>query len=98
MARIFLAPEVLADFDRFVDHIAATDPSSAAKPIAQLVEGIQLLASNPLIGHPARGGKRELVMGRGAKGYIVLYRFVPLTDSVVVLAARNQREDGYKHG
>ena len=96
MARIFFAPEVLEDFDRFFDHVAAADPSDAADRVADIVEAVQVLASSPLIGRPVRDGKGELVVGRAARGYVLLYRFVPVADAVFVLAARNQREAGYK--
>ena len=43
--------------------------------IGQLLEAIQILAHSPLIGRKVRGGKRELVVGRDARGYVALYRF-----------------------
>jgi plasmid stabilization system protein ParE len=55
-----------------------------------------LLAHSPLIGRKVKGGKRELVVGQGSRGYVALYRYVPDIDTVFVLAVRNQREAGYK--
>jgi len=43
-----------------------------------------------------RGGKRELVIGRGSRGYVALYRYVSKIDTVFLLAVRSQREAGYK--
>jgi toxin ParE1/3/4 len=43
-----------------------------------------------------KGGKRELVIGRGSRGYVALYRYVPEMDIVFILALRSQREAGYK--
>ena len=40
-------------------------------------------------------GKRELVIGRRAHGYVALYRYVSEVDTVFVLAIRSQREAGY---
>ena len=96
MARIFLAPEVLDDFDRFFDHIAKQDVAGAPERIEEIVQAVQVLASSPLIGRPVKAGKRELIVGQAARGYVVLYRFVADIDSVFVLAVRNQRESGYK--
>ncbi len=96
MARIFLAPEVLDDFDRFFDHISKQDAAGAPDRMAEIVQAVQVLASSPLIGRPVTGGKRELIVGHAARGYVVLYRFVADIDSVFVLAVRNQRESGYK--
>jgi len=41
------------------------------------------------------GGKRELVIGRGPRGYLALYRYVPEADTVFLLAVRNHREAAY---
>jgi plasmid stabilization system protein ParE len=54
-----------------------------------------VLAHNPLIGRPVSGGKRELVIGRKAQGFLALYQYVDEIDTVFVLAVRSQREAGY---
>jgi plasmid stabilization system protein ParE len=95
MARVELAPEVIDDFDRFFDHMAKFEVEGAPGRIGEIVHAIQVLTHSPLIGRPVRGGKRELVIGRGSHGYVALYRFVAGVDAVFVLAIRNQRESGY---
>ena len=97
MTRIELAPEVFDDFDRFFDHIAQFDVGSAPQRIAEMVDAVQILATSPQIGHPVKGGKRELVIGRASRGYVALYRYVAPIDTVFVLAMRRQRESGYKN-
>ena len=72
--------------------------AEAPKRIKEIVQAIQILAHSPLVGRPVKGGKRELVIGREARGYVVLYRFVAALDMVFVLAIRSQRESGYKRG
>jgi toxin ParE1/3/4 len=57
----------------------------------------QLLTHSPLMGRPVKGGKRELVIGRGSRGYVMLYRFVASVDTVFVVAIRSQREADHKH-
>ena len=96
MARIELAPEVLDDFDRFFDHIAPYDPGSAPERIGGIVDALQILTHSPLIGRPVQAGQRELVIGRAARGYVALYRYVAAIDTVFVLAVRSQREAGFK--
>lgn len=96
MTRIELAPEVFGDFDRFFEHIAQFDPGTAPQRIGQILDAIQILAHSPLIGHPVKNGKRELVIGRKTRGYVALYRYVAAIDTVFVLALRAQREAGYK--
>jgi len=39
---------------------------------------------------------RELVIGKGTRGYVALYRYVPTLDTVFVLAIRGQRDAGYQ--
>ncbi len=97
MARIEAAPAVFEDFDRFFDHIARFDVGSAPARIEEIMQAVQVLSTSPLIGRPVQGGKRELVIGRGSRGYVALYRYVPEMDTVFLLAVRSQRESGYKH-
>ena len=96
MTRIELAPEVFDDFDRFFDHIAQYDPGSAPERIVAIVDAIQILGHSPQIGRPVQGGKRELVIGRAARGYVALYHYIEAMDTVFVLAVRSQREVGFK--
>ena len=96
MARVELAPEILDDFDRILDHLARFGIADTQARIAEIVQAMQILTHSPLIGRPARGGKRELVIGRGSHGYMALYHFVTGIDTVFVLAIRSQLEQGYK--
>lgn len=98
MANIELAPKVLNDFQRILDHLtqfAATNPSAR---IADIIQAIDILTHSPLIGRPVTDGPpraalRELIIGRAAQGYVALYRFIPSIDTVFVLALRHQREE-----
>ena len=96
MVRIELAPEVLTDFDRSYDHLAQLDVAQALDRIAQIVQALEVLARSPPIGRPVKGGKRELVIGRGTRRYVALYRFIAEIDTVFVLAVRHQRESGHE--
>lgn len=96
MARVELAPEVGDDFDRIFDHFAKHDLEHAAARIGEIIQAMNVLETNPEIGRPASGDKRELVIGRGSRGYVALYRYLPELDTVFVLAIRSQREAGYR--
>ena len=96
LTRIVLAPEVLDDFYRFFEHIAQFDPGSAPERIGEIMQAIDILQYSPAIGRKVKNGKRELVIGRGTRGYVALYRYVPALDTVFVLAVRAQREAGFK--
>lgn len=95
MARIELAPEIQHDFDRIVDHLLEHAVADAPDRIREIIKAIDVLEQNPLIGRPAAAGTRELVIGRRARGYVALYRYVEPIDTVFVLAIRSQREAGY---
>ena len=95
MTRIELAPEVAGDFDRIFDHLAEYQVENPALRIREIIEALNVLEHNPLIGRPVNNDKRELVIGRRSHGYVALYRYVAKVDNVFVLAVRSQREAGY---
>jgi toxin ParE1/3/4 len=97
MARIELAPEVLDDFDRIIDHLTRFEVEDAPARISEITQAVKILTHSPLIGRPVKDGKRELVIGRGSHGYVALYCFVASIDTIFILAIRSQRESGYKH-
>jgi toxin ParE1/3/4 len=96
MARIELAPEVFEDFDRFFDHMAQFEVEDSTGRIRDLVQALQILEHSPLIGRKVKEGKRELVIGQEARGYVALYRFLAELDTVFVLAIRSQRKQGFQ--
>jgi plasmid stabilization system protein ParE len=95
VTRVELAPAVGDDFERILDHLITHEVQDAASRVGDIVTAISALERNPLIGRPAQNEKRELVIGRGSRGYVALYRYVPEIDTVFVLAVRSQREAGY---
>lgn len=96
MSRVELAVEVGDDIERILDHLAQHDVKNTPARIREIIEAITVLETNPLIGRPASADQRELIIGRGARGYVALYRYVPEIDTVFVLALRGQREAGYR--
>ena len=95
MARIELAPEIQDDFDRILDHLLKHAVEDASGRIREIIQAVDVLQHNPLIGRPVSADTRELVIGRRARGYVALYRYIEQIDTVFVLAIRNQREAGY---
>jgi hypothetical protein len=47
------------------------------------------------MGRPVRQELRELIVGRAAEGYVILYKYISEIDTAFVLAVRSQREAGY---
>jgi toxin ParE1/3/4 len=95
LSGIELAPEIRDDFDRILDHLAKYQVENPGLRIREIIEALNVLEHNPLIGHPVSNDKRELVIGRRSHGYVALYRYVAKIDTVFVLAVRSQREAGY---
>ncbi len=95
MSRIELAPEVRDDFDRILDHLTRHQVENPAARIREIIEAINVLEHNPLIGRPVNNDKRELVIGQRSYGYVALYRYIAKADTVFILAVRSQLEAGY---
>ena len=95
MSRIELATEVGDDLDRILDHLAKYQVENPALRIREIIEALNVLEHNPMIGRPANNDKRELVIGRSAHGYVALYRYIVEVDTVFVLAVRSQQEVGF---
>lgn len=95
MSRVELAPEVVEDFERILEHLAAYEITEGAVRIQSIIEALAILEHHPRIGRPAEGDKRELVIGKDSRGYVALYRYVAEADTVLVLAIRSQSEAGY---
>jgi toxin ParE1/3/4 len=77
VSRIELAPEVVEDFDRILDHLARHEVENPGQRIGEIIAAVEILEQNPLIGRPVANAKRELVIGRRSHGYVALYRYVP---------------------
>jgi len=95
MSRIELAPEVGDDLDLILDYLAQYQVENPVLRSREIIEALNVLEHNPLIGRPLHNDKRELVIGRRSHGYVALYRYVAELDTVFVLAVRNQREAGF---
>jgi len=96
MAQIELAPEVLEDFDRFIDHQFLYGIEDTPERITEIIAALEILTHSPLIGRKTGSRLRELVIGENSRGYVALYRYVPDLDTAFILAIRSQREAGYK--
>ena len=95
MARIELAPEIRDDFDRILDHLTEHAVEDEPSRIREIIQAVDVLQHNPLIGRPVSADTRELIIGRRARGYVALYRYIEPIDTVFVLAMCSQREAGY---
>jgi plasmid stabilization system protein ParE len=97
MSRIELAPEVVDDFERILEHLAQYQVENPALRIHEIIAAFDVLEHNPMIGRPAINDKRELIIGRDSHGYVALYHYLIEIDTVFILAVRSQQEAGFTH-
>lgn len=95
MARVEFLPRVNEDLQRILGHLEQHEAEHIPDRLREIVSASDVLVDNPLVGRPTGGDLRELVIGRGARGYVALYRYVVALDTVFVVAIRAQREGGY---
>ena len=97
MSRVIVTEGAAQGLERCRRFLAAKAPE-AAKRIAQAIaRQFLLLETAPDIGRPFSdiSELRELVIAFGDSGYVALYRYEPVDDTVYVLAFRHQKEAGY---
>jgi plasmid stabilization system protein ParE len=95
VARVEFAEGVMDDYSRIIAHLQAHGSAESANRLEAIVLTMDVLECNPWIGRPAEEGRRELIIGHGAHGYVALYAFIEEVDTVLVLALHSQREAGY---
>lgn len=86
-----------ADLEKVFEFNAERDPASAMEHIELIQSAVSILNKHPEIGRRAssRSTLRELVISKGASGYVALYEHFPLDNRIVVYAIRHQREAGH---
>lgn len=95
MARVEFLPRVNEDLQRILGHLEQHEAEHIPDRLREIVSASDVLVDNPMVGRPRSGDLRELVIGRGVRGYVALYRYVVTLDTVFVVAIRAQREGGY---
>lgn len=97
MTRVVLLPGLAEDLARIVDHLDRHEAAQRQERIDGILHAMDVLADNPMIGRALAEDFRELIVGRDARGYVALYRYLSEFDTVFVIAIRAQREAGYTH-
>ena len=95
MTRWVLAPDAALDLIRLTDFLIQQSPDEGYSTIDIVLNALEILSRHPKIGRPVRLGLRELVISRGASGYLALYQYDEAQDLALVLRVRHQRESGY---
>lgn len=95
MRELELAEPALRDLERIVEFAEANEDGAGRQRLAAILRSVEVLLTSPYIGRPSTGRSRELIIGRGAQGFVARYRFDEAADRVLILGVRGQREAGY---
>ncbi len=95
MTTVRYAHRLAEDVACIAEHLAAHDAVRIGERLDEVFEALRILERHPLIGRKSRPTRRELVIGRGNRGYVALYRYDEVDDVVELLALRGQKEAGF---
>lgn len=95
MATVRLTARAFAHLEQIFEFIATSDPKRALTTVQRLREAVMILEHHPLIGRAVEEGRRELVVSHGRSTHVVLYRWLPRDETILVLAIRDARQAGY---
>lgn len=99
MPQVIISRVARQDLQRLQDFLK-TKNVLAAKKIADLfIKGIRQLETSPGIGRLVEYFPleyHELVIEFGKSGYLMLYRHDKVTDNIVILKIRHQKEAEYR--
>ena len=94
MAEIVFSDTAIQDIYRLTYFLLETYPEVAMDTGEIILDGLQVLATHPLVGVKNDDGLRKLVISRGRSGYIAIYDYDQLKERVLVVTIRHQREGG----
>jgi len=95
LVKVFYSQHAVNDLVRLTDFLIEADIKAASETINLTEEAVSILVRHPLIGRTVDDEIRELVISRGATGYVALYSFEEHKNAILILAIRHQREAGY---
>ena len=95
MVKIVYSQNAVNDLVRLTDFLIDADINVASETVDLIEEAVSILDRHPLIGRSVDEEIRELVISRGATGYVALYSFEEHRNAILILAIRHQREAGY---
>ncbi len=95
MPRVIYSQRASQDLIRLYQFLAEKNPAAALRAITTIRDSIGALQSMPKMGRPIEHGLREWIIDFSSSGYVALYDLNEITDELVVVAIKHQREDGY---
>jgi toxin ParE1/3/4 len=95
MIDVRLAESAQPDIQRIWDFYAQIDSDLPSRAIAALFSGLDILKAHPEVGEQIEAGLRQLRIKFGGSGFVALYQYNPIAESVWILRIRHQREAGF---
>jgi len=95
VAWVVYSENALRNIERALEFLAEHDPGAGADAVKAISDAVDTLSAHPFIGRRVESELRELVISFGRTGYVALYRYLPSSDLVRILAIRHQRELDY---
>jgi addiction module RelE/StbE family toxin len=93
--KIVYSKNAVNDLVRLTDFLIETDVKAASETVNLIEEAVSILDHHPLIGRSVDEHIRELVISRGASGYVALYSLEEHKNAILILAIKHQREAGF---
>lgn len=95
MPRLIYTPRAIGDLVRLREFIAQHNPEAAAHMARLIKESAARLKIHPMLGVAVEDMPfRDLIIPFGASGYLLRYRIIMETQTVVVVGIRHAKEDG----
>lgn len=91
LATVVYSERALEHIEHAFEHLRTEIPDAGLDVMRAISSAATSLAEHPLAGQRVHGEIREFIVSFGKKGFVALYRFVPLAGEVRVLALRHQR-------
>jgi plasmid stabilization system protein ParE len=95
MTRWLVSEDAAQDLEALVDFLRTHQAEYAAQTLDLILNALNILEQHPEIGRLVQHHFRELIISRGKTGYVALYEYDEVSDVVLILAIRHQREAGY---
>jgi toxin ParE1/3/4 len=96
MTEVIVTDGFLEDLERITAHLVEHGVEGIEQRLEEIFDAAEILRRHPHVGRPLDSGHRELVIGRGSRGYVALYRVDDEADAIILLAVRAQRERGFR--
>ena len=97
MPQVKLSQQAVQDIERLYNFLKKASPNSAKLAISTIRQAFTPLKTMPFIGKELEENHelRELIIKFGNSGYVALYKYYDMSNEIVILAIRHQKEVGY---